>query len=192
MEILFTDPYYDSQTPEMDYSPELIEHLSPYDTGVAVYNTNVGHGADCPAYLVQIFSSVDWSTFLTASGAGATFLLGKKINENIEAWLEIARKVQKLVGKLSPYRVDENAATLLAMGELQDRAPIKGNIDISVQLIEYSPVPWGKFKLDKRPDAMYVITIKTGERAHIYGIKSNAQIVFNHEFGLGWYDFYNT
>ncbi|OOF32109.1 hypothetical protein [Salinivibrio proteolyticus] len=192
MEILFTDPYYDSPTPEMDYSPELIQHLSPYDTEVAIYNTDVGHGADCPAYLVQIFSSVDWSNFLTASGAGVTFLLGKRINENIEAWLEIAGKVQKLVGKLSPYRVDENAATLLAMGELQDRVSIKGNIDISVQIIEYSPVPWGKFKLDKRPDAMYVITIKTGESAHIYGIKSNAKTVFNHEFGLGWYDFYNT
>ena len=192
MEILFTDPYYDSQTPEKDYSQELIEHLSPYDTEVVINKTDVGHGADCPAYLVQIFSTVDWSTFLTASGAGATFLLGKKIKENIEAWLEIARKVQGLIGKLAPYRVDENAATLLAMGELQDRALLQCNIEISVQLIEYSAVPWGKFKLDKRPDALYVITVKTGERAHIYGIKSNAQIVFKHEFGLGWYDFYNT
>lgn len=192
MEILFTDPYYDSPTPGKDYSPELIENLSPYDTEVAIHNTDVGHGADCPAYLVQLFSSVDWATFLTASGAGATFLLGKKINENIEAWIEIAGKVKRLIDKLAPYRVDENAAALLAMGELKERAALKGNIDISVQLIEYSPVSWGKFKLDKRPDALYVITIKTGERAYIYGIKSNAKIAFKHEFGLGWYDFYNT
>ncbi len=192
MEILFTDPYYDSATPEKDYSPELSVLLSPYDTDAAIYNTDVGHGADCPAYLAQIFTSIDWSTFLTASGAGATFLLGKKINENIEAWIEIGRKVKKLIEKLSPYRVDENAATLLALNELQEQSELEDNISISVQLIEYSPVPWGKFKLDKRPDALYVITINTGERVHIYGIKSNAEIAFNHEFGLGWYDFYNT
>ena len=189
MEILFTDPYYDSETPEKDYSPELIELLSPFNTDISIHNTDVGHGADCPAYLAQVFTSIDWSTFLTASGAGATFLLGKKINENIDAWIEIAGKVKMLIGKLTPYRIDENAATLLALSDLQEQSSLKGKIDISVQLIEYSPVPWGKFKLDKRPDALYVITVNTGERAHIYGIKSNAKTAFNHEFGLGWYDF---
>ena len=189
MEIMFTDPYYDSETPDKDYTPELIALLKPFDKEVSVFETDVGHGADCPAFLVQIFASVDWPTFLTASGAGATFLLGKKINENIDAWIEIAEKVKSIIKKFIPYRVDENAATLLVLSDLKEKQLITNNISISVQQIQYSPVPSGKYKLDKHPDALYIITINTGNNAHIYGVKSNAEIVFNHNYGLSWHEF---
>jgi len=191
MEIIFPDPYYDSEREGEDYTPELKALLSQFDPTVNVYKTNIGHGADNPAYLVQIFSSIDWSTLLTA-GAGAAFFLGKKINENFDAWLEIGGKVQKLVEKLSPSRIDEFAATALVLKQLEGKLDKKGNLAVTVQLVEFRPVPWGKYKLDKRPDALYLITVKNGGKAHIVGIKSDSSIAFQHEFGLEWYEFSNT
>ena len=190
MEIIFNDPYYDSENEGKDFTLELKARLAPFDSEAGIFGTDIGHGADAPAYLVQLFTSVDWSTLLTASGVGvgATFFLGKKINENIDAWLEIAGKVKKIIDTLSPSRIDEHAATLIALKELEGTIESMAEISIYLQLIEYSPVPWGKYKLDKRPDALYIVTVKSNRKAYIYGIKSNSNIVFSHEFGLEWYE----
>lgn len=188
MEIIFNDPYYNSENEGKDFTPELKTLLAPFDSEAVVFETDIGHGADCPAYLVQLFTTVDWSTLLTLSGAGATFFLGTKINENIDAWLNIAKKVKKIIEKLSPSRIDEHVATLIALTKFKRSIKSMTEISISLQLIEYSPVPWGKYKLDKRPDALYIITIKSNREAYIYGIKSNSNIVFLHKFGLEWFE----
>jgi hypothetical protein len=191
MEIVFPDPYYDSEREGEDYAPELRALLFPFDPTVNVYSTNIGHNADYPAYLIQIFSSIDWSTLLTA-GTGAVFFLGKKINENIDAWLEIGGTVRKLVEKLSFLRIDELAATVLVLKQLESKLDKNGDLSITVQLVEFSQVPWGKYKLDKRPDALYLVTVKNGGKAHILGIKLDSSIAFQHEFGLAWYEFSST
>lgn len=159
MELIFPDPYYDSEREGEDYAPALKTLLAPYDPQATVYGTDIGHGADNPSFLVQIFSSVDWSTLLSA-GAGTVFFLGKKINENIEAWLEIGEKVRTLVEKLLPSRIDELAAAVLVLKKLEEKLDKKNNLSITVQLVEFAPIPWGKYKLDKRPDALYLITVK--------------------------------
>lgn len=191
MELIFPDPYYDSEREGEDYAPVLKALLAQYDPQVTVHGTDIGHGADNPSFLVQVFSSVDWSTLLTA-GAGTVFFLGKKINENIDGWLEIGEKVRTLVEKLSPSRIDELAATVLVLKKLEEKLDKKNGLSITVQLVEFTPVPWGKYKLDKRPDALYLVTVKSGGTVHIVGIKSDASIVFQHEFELAWYEFRST
>jgi len=189
MELIFVDPYYDSVDEGKDFSPELMSLLTPYDESPRIHHTDIGHGAASPAYLVEIFSSIDWSTFLTASGVGATFLMGKRIQENLDAWIELSERIGKLVLSLHPSRIDEKAAALLAIKDVFDSSQPSNDFELSLQIIEYSPMPSGRFKLDKRPDALYLVTINTGGLAHIYGIKSDGNVSFRHVFGLGWYEF---
>ncbi len=191
MEIIFSDPYYDSERDGEDFAPELKRLLDPYDTRARVHPIDIGHGADGPAFLVQLFASVDWSTLLSV-GVGGTFLLGKQINENIDAWIDIGGKLKKLIKKLSPSRIDEFGATVLVLKELEKSLSNEASVEVSVQIVQFSPVPWGKFKLDKRPDALYVVTVKNGSKARVFGIKSDSSISFHHEYGLEWYEFNRT
>lgn len=115
MELIFSDPYYDSDAwEEGKYAIELTNQLSEFDENVEVIDTDIGQGADWPVVLAKIFSDVDWSILLTAAGAGAGgfFLLGEKINKNIDAWIEIGGKFKKLIEKCKPTRIDENGALL--------------------------------------------------------------------------------
>ena len=114
--------------------------------------------------------------------------MGKKINENIDAWIEIGKKFGKLIEKIKPARVDEHAAALLVINELQRHNLLNG-ASISVQIVEFSPVEWGKGILDKRPDSLYIISVRAENKTIIYGMKSNMKIEFKHELSTEWIEF---
>src|SRR4030066_1329496 len=119
MELLFSDPYYGTKDwREGRYASELTSVLAEFDPSNKATDANIGHGADWPVVLVDIFNQIDWSSFLTLAGASGLFLLGDKINKNIDAWIEIAKKLNKLIDKLHPARIDENAATIIVLNEL--------------------------------------------------------------------------
>lgn len=189
MELLYGDKYYDKEGWELGkYSGELKSSLREIDTEVDTVDTDVGLGASEPSVLVEIFKSINWATLLTVAIPGV-FLLGKKINENIAAWVEIARKVKHLLKKHPPARIDEKAALLVALDRLDVLAGGNKEIDISIQVIPFSPRPCGKGTLDQRPDALYVISASIPDKAYVVGIKSNLKIVFMNEFDTGWLKF---
>ena len=189
MELIFPDILYDSsEWEEGKYSKELLSRIVQFDPEASATDTDIGHGADCPVVLVQIFNNVDWSQLFTLAGTIGVFLMGKQINENIDAWIEIGKKFKKLITKNKPERVDEHAAVLLVIDELQRHTQLTG-VAISVQIVEFKPVPWGKGILGKRPDSLYIVTAKTENKAIIYGIKSNMKIEFKHELSTEWIEF---
>lgn len=113
MELIFPDALYDSpEWEEGKYSKKLLSQLAKIDPEASVADIDIGHGAGWPVVLVEIFKGVDWSQLFTITSLGGIFLLGKKINENIDAWIEIGKKFIKLIEKIKPARVDEHAAVL--------------------------------------------------------------------------------
>ena len=190
MELIFSDPYYDTDAwEEGKYCAELAGTLAEFDEGVVAAETDIGHGADLPAVLVKIFTSVDWSSFLTVAAPGGLFLLGERINKNLDAWIEIARKFKRLLEKFQPTRIDENGALLLVLQEIFELKVDVQDISASVQVVEFTPVPWGKGTLDKRPDALYLVTTRIPGKVYVTGVKSNARIEFRHEYSTEWLDF---
>lgn len=87
--------------------------------------------------------------------------------------------------------MDEYAAVLLVIDELHGHNQLIG-ANISVQIVDFTPVKWGYGILGKRPDSLYIVTVKTANKAIIYGIKSNMQIEFKHEYNTQWIDFYSS
>lgn len=181
MELIYSDVLYDSsEWKEGKYSKELLSHIINFDPEASVTDINIGHGADWPVVLVEIYKGIDWSQLFTIVGAGGVFLMGKQINENIDSWIEIGKKFGKLIEKIKPAKVDEKAAALLIINNLQKQNLLNG-ASISIQVVEFKPVEWGKSILGKRPDSLYIITVRTENKTLIYGMKSNMEIEFKHD-----------
>jgi hypothetical protein len=190
MELIYSDPYYDTDAwEEGKYCSELAEALSEFDKEVSTIETDVGHGADFPSVLVEVFKNIDWSSLLTVIGPGGLFLLGERINKNMDAWIEIVHKFKRLIDRFNPSRIDEKGSLLLVLKDLEVLGGNKGEIDVSAQVITFTPVPWGKGTLDKRPDALYIITVKIPSKVYVVGMKSNKRIVFRHEYNIEWLEF---
>lgn len=190
MELIFADQYYDTaEWEEGRFSNDLASQLAEFDKNVKTTDADIGHGASWPVVLVEIFKSVDWSTFLPVAGAGGLFLLGDQINKGIDGWIEIGKKVKKITEKYRPTRIDENAATLQVINELYEQELPLENLEISTQIVEFTTISWGKSKLYKRPDALYIITARLPDTVYIYGIKSDGKVQFKHEFVTAWYEF---
>jgi len=190
MELIFPDVLYDSpEWEEGKYSKELASQLVHFDPGVSVKDTDIGHGADWPVVLVEIFNNVDWSSLFSVAGIGGVFLMGEKINKNIDAWVEIGKKFRHLIEKIKPDRVDEHGAALIVINDFLKNNQQLQDIDISLQIVEFTPVSWGKGILGKRPDALYIFTIKTHNKTIVYGMKSNMKIEFKHEISTEWIEF---
>lgn len=189
MELICNDPYYDHDFEGVkDYGVELLEILKDFDDEGKVVHTDIGHGADSPAFLIELYSSVDWSLLL--NGVGGLFLMGKKINENINAWLEIAQKVKKLIQKINPSRIDENAALLLFLNKLSATDDLV-DVKVSLQIFDGEQVTWGKRTLDKVSDRIYLITAKFPSKVHVFGITASQKELFNHVYGLDWTNFFD-
>ncbi len=190
MELIFSDRYYDSaEWEEGKYAKELATELSEVDQNVKTATADIGHGADWPVVLVQIFNNIDWGSFLAVAGPSGLFLLGDQINRNLDGWIEIGKKFKRLVEKFHPTRIDENAATLMALNDVVENAGKPIEFSASLQIVEFTPLPRGKGKLDKRPDALYLITVRIPNKVFVYGVKSNGKMVFKHEFGAEWLQF---
>ena len=190
MEIIFADKYYGtSQEEKNKFEPELKKQLLEFDPDVSTKQTDIGHGADWPVVLVEIFKSYDWDTIFGIVGAGSLFLLGDKLNKGIEGWIEIAKKFNLLISKLKPTRIDKNGALLYVLNEMSSKGIDCSNLDISIQVIDFTPCSHGDGRLGKNPDSLYLIKAKSESKLYLYGLKSNLKMEFNHEFGTEWFEF---
>lgn len=190
MQFIFTDPYYDTDEWEDDkYLIEVKEQLSLLYTLDTLKNINIGHGADNPGVLIDIFNGVDWKV-LTGGSVTGLFLLGDKIKKNYAAWIEIIKNVSDFVTKFKPTRFDEQAAIALSLNEIIKKDYDLSNIELSLQIIPFKPGPIiSDLKLEATPDTLYIITIKTYDKVYIFGIKSNGKKEFEHELSTFWGDF---
>lgn len=171
MQIILTDPSYDheDEIDRAEFVEDLKKELESISPEVEVSATNLGRGADWPAFLI---------------GLGGIFLLGKQINENLDAWISIADKFNKflewVLSKCVSYRVDDNGATLIAVNDIASST----DSDIhSIKMISSAYVPFliwdGRTpeSLSHHPDGIYSQTfVVNKEKVIIYAIKSNGNI----------------
>lgn len=174
MEFLVFDPTYDHDESKRPlFISELKNELSTLSDEFETIETDAGFGADWPAILA-ILSGI--------------FLLGKPINENIEAWLSLSDKFKKFITTITRkswrYRIDENGAELLAIqeivkkenGEIKSLKKLKSNrIEFQIHQLK------NKKHLDQHPNSLYVVSYHvSNSNIYVIGIKSNGKIEFVH------------
>lgn len=91
---------------------------------------NIGPGADLPAFLTYIVTT-DIPLWTVALG---TFLLGKQINESLNAWNEIGGRIRRFFGR--PVVLSRNGAAVLAVEAVFAEM---GGIPKTIRLLSYRP-----------------------------------------------------
>ena len=189
MELLFSDLLYDStEWEDGKFIRSLKEKLSEFDENVVLTESNIGRGADWPVVVAQFFNNIDWSEFLIL-GMSSIFLLGDKINKNIDAWIGISKKIVTIIDQLKPIRIDRNAAVLMAISRIVEINGPVSKVDLIVHDVKFSEIPWGKKEIDTYPDALYIVTADLKDKLYIFGIKSKGTIEFEYEFEKNFMDF---
>jgi len=183
VELIFSDPYYDSEEEKSGrYVAELKGVLSEFDQNVKVIEADIGRGADWPVALVELFHSIDWPTVASTAGPISLYFLGERIKKNGEAWLEMARGLKRLLAKHRPTRIDEKAALLIVIEELAGKGVALTQAEISVQVITQVTISHGKRLLDRRPEAVYTITVGLDGESYLFAIESNGDVALSKHF----------
>ena len=190
MQFIFSDLYYDSSKwDEQKYLNEIKKNISSIDTSLTVETVNIGHGADWPGVLVDLFNVVDWK-ILTGGSITGLFFLGDRINKNIDAWIAIIDKVSQFISKFKPTRIDEQAALALSLNKIVQKGYKLSSLQLKLLIVPFADSPvQSEIKLEATPDALYIITLKTHDKVYVFGIKSNGKTEFEHEFSTVWCDF---
>lgn len=133
-------------------------------------NADLGGGADW------------WFVLITAVNI---FFLGKNLNENIDGWMEIGRKIKTLFSKNDKnlIYIDKEAAIALAVNEISKKTNIE-NIKIlnSIELNNRNSNTKG-FKVNFSHLNYYILTFEINSiEKFIICIKSNGEIKFNDYF----------
>jgi len=190
MELIYNDKYYDSpEYEEGKYTNELLIELQNYASDIKTRDIIIHQGADWPVVLVDLFSSIEWTSILKASVIPGVFFLGKKINENLEAWVEIGKKLKKIFKKNQPARIDEQAAFTIALNDMinLDKSIIIDEVILKIHNYNSNSDIYSSLK--SRPDSLYLFEITTHKGFFVYAIRSDGKISFKYEFGNTWNDF---
>jgi hypothetical protein len=184
MELIFADPYYDSwEEWEPDrFVAELKRDLEEFDQNVVVIRADIGRGADWPVVLVELFHSIDGPKVAAAAGPISLYFLGDRIKKNGEAWLEMARMLKRIFSKRRPTRIDEKVALFMVIEELAAQGVPITQAEISVQVIPLVTIPYGKRTLDRRPEAVYVVTVGLDGRSYLFAVESNGNVACSMHF----------
>lgn len=151
-----------------------VAELGPHE----ISETDIGPGADWPMFLIAV------------SALGSSFLLGKQINESLDAWVAIGRKLRRAIERLrskhGPVRVDEDAATVLMIEHVSARIRTMDSIELvslqTVPIHELSDRPPGE--IDSRYDALYIAVLRVNdETLFAIGMRSTGEIDFVHRYG---------
>ena len=192
MQILFYDKYYDTEDYESNmnrFKNELNQQFKEFDDNIKTYDANIGHGADSPSIIIDIFNNFGSKEVIVASLV-SLFFLGDKINKNVNAWLEIINKISTLIQKNKPARIDAETAMLLAFKFVLDKKYNIEDISLSTQVIPFNKGSVSSDNiLETTPDSLYIFSIKVKNKIFIIGIKSKGNIEFTHEYSSEWYEF---
>lgn len=166
--VVIIDETYDG--PEDDYEERSEEFRQKLEIEFAVgfEEANVGPGADIPGFLTTISTAQvpAWTILL------AGFFLGKRIKENIEAWVTMARQVRKFFKH--DVVLGRHAAASIAVEAVLNEV---GGLPKSITLISYRPahisemdqtVLMERGNIEAAPE-----TIQLGVISHVFQIEAD-------------------
>ena len=185
MQLLIPDrTYSDFEGEPEEWFAELRSVLDSYEEPYSTEHADIGPGADLPMVLA-IFS-----------GLGTIFMLGEKIEKNIDAWMSIARRfvafVTRLRQRFGSTRIDADGAGLLALTEIiSTYGPIRSISKVAEVTVSITPFSGrDPTRLDCRYDALYIQTFEVdGEHTYVCGIKSSGGVEFIHRYGAHFFNF---
>lgn len=140
---------------------------------------NIGPGAD----LIVLFLVVSIGLQLIAIGA--------EINDGIDGWVEIGKKLQKLFNRKKIVSVDTDGATALAIGYIAKQNKITTLEKIQetvINLVDVSGMIPVNNGLSRKPHNYYIQTYRiNGEDIYVMGIKSTGEVEIIKHFGFNPY-----
>ncbi len=165
---------------------------------VTYESTSIGVGAEAGAIALIMLAG------LTVFVAGKKlFLAGKTINENVEAWTELAKKVRRLLSKLKADYVSQPFAAALALEEIIKSNPSARTFNLEGAFVEIVPnssmdttgiVTKGGRSIQEvfRYQQMryYIFVFRTEDTVHVLCVRSTGKIEFHHVLPvLDWMKF---
>lgn len=156
---------------------------------VVATQTSYGYGADALAIGAAL------------TGLTAALLSGKRINENLDAWLALGARLRPallaLTRRFASPRISEPAAFAIALAHVAEQEKDLPN----VVLLSKATTRVGNASLDEpvydmfrhHPDRYYVFTIEVGRRSsHVVGIASSGTVLFHHRLDRFYQAFPST
>lgn len=126
-----------------EYRPKYIEaavntlaELGISKDEVTYERTGVGVGAAGDAIALIMLAGI--SVLMVGK---RVFLAGKTINENVDAWIELAKKLRRVLTKLKAAYVSQPFAAALALEEIIKKDPNARAFDLEGAFIEIVPNP---------------------------------------------------
>lgn len=185
MQLIVPDPTYDHPERNLDdYKSFLASELLQFASSYELTETDIGRGASEPCFLVEILKLVKSVGFIAIPFI--LFFQGKRINDNLDAWVQIAKKIYRSVRKIKERfgecLISKELANFISIAEISvmDDDEIR-SIKLEHEIvIPISPINVElKDELNSCPQAYYINIINTNERLyHIFAIKSSGDIVF--------------
>lgn len=146
----------------------------------SVEYVNIGAGADCMVIMVVLV----WFGYEVLKA-------GKSINDGIEGWIKISKKIKNLVKRKIVISIDSEGAKLLAIELISQKEHIK-LLEVcqedTINLVDISGLVIGNKGLAAKPLNYFVKTIKVNdETIYIIGINSTgkATIIKRYDVSLG-------
>jgi hypothetical protein len=139
--------------------------------GARFQEVNIGPGADIPAFLTVVATTEVplWSTLIAA------FFFGKSINENLEAWRDIASKIRSLF--TTRTTLNRNGAGVLAVEAVFEE--MQGIPRTLKQLSYRTGLVLDSDDFEEMPEAREIEqsppTINLGLVRHIFEIEADGQ-----------------
>ena len=154
---------------------------------VTYERTGVGVGTSGDAIALIMLAG------LTVLLAGKkVFLAGKTINENVDAWIELAKKLRRVLTKLRAPYVSQPFAAALALEEMIKKEPNARAFELEGAFIEIVPNPsmdtTGLAIEDGRPIQevfryqqmrYYIFVFRTPTAVHAISVRSTGKIEFH-------------
>jgi|GEM_PF-4540333 len=127
-----------------------------------------------------------WAVILTFSAAA--FLAGKRIEENLDAWLRLAKRLANLIAKLrarsGPVFVGPSGAQAVLLSFLADRTEIKELATVCCEEVYVDRRMDGSFQ--HSPERFYLgAFVVNRSKLHLLVMKSTAELKLHESFAVG-------
>lgn len=142
---------------------------------------NIGPGVDCIVILLVVSIGLQ------------LIKIGAEINNGIDGWIGIGKKLHKLFRRKEIVSVDVDGATALAIEHIAKKERITKLVKVqesTINLIDISGHIPGNKGLSKKPHNYYIQTYQINDKSiYVVGIKSTGETKILKHFGFSLYGF---
>jgi hypothetical protein len=183
LEILVRDASYPEGESPFETREQVISairaEISELDSPETFEDINIGHGADFP-FLAVPLTALGTAVFL--------FLQGKKIEENIDAWIRLASRfraaVARLRARVGQVYVDEGGISLVLVDHISRvHGPASSMESLDSLVVPFDTNSWNRRgTLASEPYSLHIRTIRVDDIIYVAGARSSCEVDFVHAY----------